>query len=135
MLGACTDLSSLAAVMNPNSSQYSKLNLQNLVSGHQPTIEFRQHLATASYNKVAAWICFCIAFVVNSARLAPPKPLKEGRTVDEKFDVLFLYIIKDRALHNFYQKHCEQVSNEKEQEHCCRDCAGGGTCTAKHQRL
>ncbi len=46
----------LYEVMNPSKDRYFKMNLQNIASGRQPTIEFRQHSGTLEYEKIASWI-------------------------------------------------------------------------------
>lgn len=56
-LERCTNTQSLTDVMNPY-GRYYKLNLQNLKTGRQPTLEFRQHSSTTSYEKVGNWIRF-----------------------------------------------------------------------------
>lgn len=92
----------LAATMNRGDrSRHYKLNLENLVSGRQPTIEFRQHVAVTSYRDISAWICFCSNFVFNSARLRPPSPFASSTTLDERSDALFDYVIKDEELRTF----------------------------------
>ena len=121
-LASCTDLSSLAHVMNGGTDRqhrYSKLNLQNLVSGRQPTLEFRQHSATKDYAKIAAWVRFCIALVRNSAKLAAPSPLKPSRTTEEAFTALFCYVIKDRALRDCYHKRRAELRRSNSNEYCC----------------
>ena len=49
--------------------RYHKLNLQNLKTGRQPTIEFRHHHSTKDEKYIVAWVCFCILFVENAAKL------------------------------------------------------------------
>lgn len=134
-LGACSDVESLAQLMNA-SGRYYKLNLQNLVSTrrYQPTLEFRQHSATTNFQKVGAWARFCHAFVSNSAKLAPPRSFRQGRSIDFQCDALFQYVIKDRALRNFYQaRRQELASSSDDEEACCSECARGGRCNASQR--
>ena len=105
-----------------NQSRYYKLNLQNLVTGRQPTIEFRQHSATFEYNKVRAWISFCVWLVWNSARLRAPSSFSATTTLQDQFQALFQYVIKDRTLRDYYQKRVE-THNNQEDEPCCDECA------------
>jgi len=121
----CTSVKSLAKMMNPN-GRYHKVNLQNLVTGRQPTIEFRQHSATSNSRKVNSWVRFCIALVNNSAKLAPPKPLRPSRDLDFCFDALFQYVIKDRALREYYRGRRDDLEIEAEIA-CCSGCAAGGS--------
>jgi hypothetical protein len=112
-LSRCEDVNSLAALMNGNntdvSPRYYKLNLQNLVTGRQPTVEFRQHSATVKYPKVNAWIRLCMALVENSAKLAPPRSFQEDRSLSFQWDALFQYVIKDRALRDYYKQRALEV--------------------------
>ena len=105
-----------------------KLNLQNLKNGRQPTIEFRQHSSTTNYDKVSAWVRFCVRFCENAANLAPPTPFKRGRDVDSKFEALFCFVIKDRALRNFYKKRKDLLEYESDGP-CCTDCSSGRGCS------
>lgn len=125
----------LCQLMNGD-GRYYKLNMQNLVTGRQPTIEFRQHSATLNYDKVSAWIRFCVAFCSNSAKLASPKPFDENRSIDFKFDALFQYVIKDRALRDYYRGRSEELAREFDEGNgdCCYGCGSGGPC-AKKRRL
>ena len=134
-LAACSNTLELVKMMNWD-GRYYKLNLQNLSSGRQPTIEFRQHSATMSYEKVSAWARFCIAFVTNSAKLAPPSPLAAGRSLEYQFNALFGYVIKDRALRNFYQNRLQKMADGDDDDHeaCCSGCASGGACSAGRKR-
>jgi Putative amidoligase enzyme len=120
-LACCTSLEELVELWSP--TKYYKLNLQNLVTGRQPTMEFRQHHATANYETVSAWVRFCVAMVTNAARFPPPRPLHPARTVDEAYTFLFAYCIKDQALEEFYTK--RRILAERE---CCSSCAGGLGC-------
>jgi hypothetical protein len=136
-LDACDNLESLADIMNHGNTRYYKLNLQNLVTGRQPTLEFRQHSATANYEKTSSWIRFCTALVVNSAKLAPPTPFAPRSSIEHQLDALFLYVIKDRALANFYRgrrgnlKQEEEEDDDGQEEHCCSGCARGRGCSRR----
>jgi hypothetical protein len=148
--------------MNPPSSEDGhrarcyKLNLQNLVTQHQPTIEFRQHSATFDFPKVAAWVRFLHSFVHNSAAMSdPPIPFRERqlvyhnddhdnvirsrrlRRLTQEFDDLFQTLIKDNALKLYYQKRMWALELERmlEEEHdddnndaCCESCSRGRIC-------
>jgi len=129
------DFNALIQLMN-NSGRYYKLNLQNLSSGRQPTIEFRQHSATTNYEKVSTWVRFCVAFCVNSAKLAPPTPFASSRSLDYKFNALFQYVIKDRALRDYYTLRREELSHHGGviENSCCTSCVSGGQCTAHIKR-
>lgn len=131
-LSNCRDKITLAQMMN-NTGRYYKLNMQNLVTRRQTTIEFRQHSGTMSYEKVAAWIRFCAAFCINSARLRAPTPFKENTRFEKKFDGLFQFVIKDRALRDFYRKRRNMLATgDDDDDGCCDDCAGscGSNCAS-----
>lgn len=123
-LGQCADIDSLTHLMN-GSSRYFKLNMQNLATRRQTTLEFRQHSATMSYEKVGAWIRFCVLFCWNSAKFRPPTPFREGSSMEKKFNALFQFVIKDRALRDFYSKrmHHFMVDADDDDCECCSACA------------
>ena len=100
-LAKCESIAALVRMLNP-AGRYYKLNLQNLVSGRQSTLEFRQHPATTDHQSVTYWIRLCVALVRNSAILAEPTPFNENRSLQFRFDALFFYVIKDRALRDIY---------------------------------
>ena len=129
-LASCTSIEEPADLMNPK-GRYHKVNLQNLVTGRQPTIEFRQHSATANSRKVNSWVRFCITLVNNSARLAAPSAFREDRDLDFQFDALFQFVVKDRALREYYRGRREDLLGDQESD-CCQSCAGGGRCNAHH---
>eukprot|EP00980_Cylindrotheca_fusiformis_P016165 scaffold4805_cov136-Cylindrotheca_fusiformis.AAC.20 len=134
-LGRCQDIDSLVHLMN-GSSRYFKLNMQNLVTGRQPTLEFRQHSSTMNYEKIGCWIRFCVLFCWNSARLRAPKPFKEDSGLKKKFDALFQFVIKDRALRDYYRKrmdHFQKNRGEDDDCACCSACSTGlsGHCPSK----
>lgn len=132
-LAACTDVNSLAHLMNRGQDRYYKLNLQNLAQGRQPTLEFRQHSATFQYAKVGAWIRFCVAFVRQSARLAPPTPFAEHRKLEDKTKALFCYVVKDRALRNYFlQRRKDLQERHDEGDSDCGCAAGGFSCGQSH---
>mmetsp|Transcript_2148 Transcript_2148/g.3510 ORF Transcript_2148/g.3510 Transcript_2148/m.3510 type:complete len:371 (+) Transcript_2148:437-1549(+) len=143
-LQSCRDIRSLANLMNPegpNGSRYYKLNLQNLVTNRQPTLEFRQHSGTFSFDKISAWVRFCSNFVANSALSEPPMPFREnGCTLTRQFEVLFYSVIKDRALADYYRHRKRELEEQRWNklchehdvcERCCDECGRGGTCQRK----
>lgn len=134
ILSRCQTIEEIAGVMNRNGSRYYKLNLQNLVTGRQPTLEFRQHSATASYDKISSWIRFCARFVANSVKLASPSPFSSTTTIEKQTDALFYYVIKDRALRDFYLARIDELGAqvagvEGGGSACCTGCARGGACS------
>ena len=106
----CQTPKELYDMMNPNflRQRYHKLNLQNLATGRQPTIEFRQHHSTKDEVEIVAWVRFCVLFVVNAATLPPFDSLSqvEYATQYERatFNNLFEKIIKCPTLHEYYSK-------------------------------
>eukprot|EP00978_Attheya_sp_CCMP212_P026689 scaffold88301_cov45-Attheya_sp.AAC.1 len=135
-IGACKTVKELCEVMNPGNIRYFKLNLQNLRTGRQPTIEFRQHSSTKKYEKVQLWVRFCMAFVHNSASFEAPNFLGGRWTsnFDKQSEMLFDYLIKDRCLRKFYRERRNALNKENESDHaCCSGCAGGGHCEASRR--
>jgi Putative amidoligase enzyme len=118
-LGRCTTMQALAELMNPNSSRYHKVNLQNLVSGRQPTIEFRQHSATSNPTKVNNWIRFCVTLVNNSAQLASPSPFRIGKGIASQFEALVQFVVKDRALRDYYRGRWQVLEFVEDEAACC----------------
>jgi uncharacterized membrane protein YgcG len=109
---ACTTKDELFDLVNPD-GRYYKLNLQNLKTNRQPTIEFRQHSATSDAFKAEAWVRFCMALVHNSVAYTYV-PL-EGSSFDdsieaeEEFEELFDHLIQDSALKQHYKIRREQL--------------------------
>ena len=120
-LAACQTIEQLARTMSPN--RYAKLNMHNLVTARQPTVEFRQHHATTDYTVLSSWIRFCVRFVENSARYRAPQAPAEHRSNAQARDYLFVYVIKDRGLADFFTKLQGEVEGE-----CCQRCATGQGC-------
>jgi len=84
-----------------------------------PTIrilQFRQHPSSKDKTTITHWIRFCTAFVRNSARLRSPAALKATTSIEEEFDLMFEYVVKDRALRNFYGGRREKLIAEEERE-------------------
>mmetsp|Transcript_10368 Transcript_10368/g.15401 ORF Transcript_10368/g.15401 Transcript_10368/m.15401 type:complete len:464 (-) Transcript_10368:138-1529(-) len=128
MLAQCTSLEELCVMMNPQ-GRYYKLNLQNLMSRRQPTLEFRQHSATASYAKLKNWVRFCMAMVANSAKLRSPSCLKDSTPLDDQFEKLFYFVIKDRFLRNYYLSRRSEVNSVGALVgSCCDSCDHGNIC-------
>jgi hypothetical protein len=123
MIASCTSKEDLGNLMSPD--KYYRLNMQPLVSGRQPTIEFRQHSGTSDGEKVKSWIRFCVAFVHNSARFRAPSCLASTTDGDKIFDMLFMHEVKDRSIRDFYRKRSRDLA---EPSSCCDGCASGGGC-------
>jgi hypothetical protein len=95
---SCQTRKDLYELINPNMfrQRYHKLNLQNLATGRQPTIEFRQHHSTKDVVEIVAWVRFCVLFVTSAARLPPFDNLSqidhvkeyEGATFNHLFDTI-----------------------------------------------
>jgi len=134
-LRLCNNTHELADIMNPyiNSlpdRRYYKLNLQNLVTGRQSTIEFRQHSATASFEKVEAWVRFVVRFCENSCSSELPTSfVNTSLSVDEQFDDLFKSIIRDSVLYSYYKERRHLLSVDDEGDACCHGCVTGRGCS------
>ena len=115
-IAECATLEELVECLNPDESYEYKLNLRKLVgSGGAPrAIEFRQHPSSKDKTTVTNWIRFCTAFVRNAARLRPPTALKATTSLEEEFDLAFEYVVKDRALRNFYRDRRDAMALEEE---------------------
>ena len=109
--------------------RYYKLNLQNLKTGRQPTIEFRQHSCTGNFKKLEAWIRFCTRLVANSAQR--PKSLKSG---DDPFELLFDTVIQDIKLKLIYHQRKlellvrDRIDDRNDETACCDACNDGRIC-------
>ncbi|KAG7341960.1 putative amidoligase enzyme [Nitzschia inconspicua] len=125
-LEQCHDILSLASLMNPGRDRYFKLNLQNLVTKRQPTLEFRQHSATANFSKVAHWIRLCVLLVRSSANSPPPKPFSMDRSLEFQTYCLFKDVVKDLALKDYYLQRQQEIHKES----CCScdGCHDGDYC-------
>jgi hypothetical protein len=120
MIARCTSFQDLLSCLNPNADASYKLNLRNLISSpsnnNKLYIEFRQHPTSKDKTTTTNWIRFCMAFVKNSARLRAPNPLKNTTSIEDEFDLLFEYVIKDRALRNFYREKRDGYAAREEEE-------------------
>ena len=134
-LADCKSSADLARIMNPNGVRYYKLNLQNLVTGRQPTLEFRQHSGSSNISKIKNWIRFCTTFVHNSAKFDAPFSLRKAVDDDELFEMLMVHVIDDRYLREFYRERRNELHtathSEGEKGNCCEGCAARGHCAAK----
>ena len=108
----------LIQCMNPDKDHYYKLDLRSIHSTNK--IEFRQHVSSKDKTTVTHWIRFCTAFVRNSARLRSPAALKSTTSIEEEFDLLFEYVVKDRALRNFYKQMRDTYIRQEEEERTSR---------------
>jgi hypothetical protein len=111
LLSKCKTVQELVDCINPSKEQCYKLDLSCLVDyGY---IQFRQHESSKDKTTVTNWIRFCAAFVKNSARLRSPLSLKETTSIEEEFDLLFEYVVKDRALRNFYRDRRDSIEAQE----------------------
>ena len=128
---ACDTIEELGELLNPF-GRYHKLNIQNLVTGRQPTIEFRQHSATSNGEKAIGWVRFCVAFVQNSAKGPTPEYHPSAFGADEQFDELFDLVIRDPVLRGFFDGRRKELAKKKlrkvsgtNRQSCCTGCANG----------
>ncbi|KAL7532441.1 hypothetical protein ACHAXR_008343 [Thalassiosira sp. AJA248-18] len=120
-ISKCGTAEELIEFLNPMETHHYKLNLRRLVdatgqSAPKRSIEFRQHTSSKDKATVTHWIRFCTAFVRNSARLRAPMALNETTSIEEEFALLFEYVVKDRALRNFYREKKDKMIVEEEKE-------------------
>jgi len=117
-IAACGDktLGDLITCMNPSNDdgQNYKLDLRCIHTNNK--LEFRQHVSSKDKTTVTHWIRFCTGFVRNSARLRSPAALKSTTSIEEEFDLLFEYVVKDRCLRNFYREGRNIYIKEEEEE-------------------
>lgn len=124
LIAKCTSFGDLISCLNPEEGQHYKLNLRNLIypttisttNNNNITIEFRQHPSSKDKTTTTHWIRFCMAFVKNSARLRAPNPLKNTTSIEDEFELLFEYVVKDRALRNFYRSKRDEFAAREEEE-------------------
>ncbi|KAL3810763.1 hypothetical protein ACHAXA_001588 [Cyclostephanos tholiformis] len=118
-ISKCKTMEDLISCMNPVVTYHYKLQLRDAVVGYargaanpKSAIEFRQHASSTDKTTVTHWIRFCAAFVRNSSRLRSPAALKGTTSLEEEFDLLFEYVIKDRALRNYYKERRDAFNRE-----------------------
>lgn len=130
-LESCKGIEELANIVNADGRRFYKLNLQNLVNRRQPTIEFRQHSSTSNYEKVDAWVRFCLRFCENSVSLESPAFFSNGsqNSIDEQFDDLFKNVIRDSVLYSYYRKRRHLLSVDDQGDACCHGCLLGRECS------
>ena len=134
-LQTCRSYQDLANILNPyipsmQDRRYFKLNLQNLVSSRQSTIEFRQHSSTYEIEKVDAWVRFVVRFCEGSVSSEMPTSFANStESIDEQFDQLFKNIIRDSVLYTFYKKRRHLLKVDHEGDGCCHGCVTGQICS------
>lgn len=118
-ISKCSSMDELIDCMNPDVICHYKLHMRGTVVGNigatnnpMLAIEFRHHSSSKDKTIVTHWIRLCIVFVLNSSRLRSPMALKSTTSIDEEFELLFEYIIKDRALRNFYREKRDEYIRE-----------------------
>jgi len=102
---ACESRDDLYDLMNPGiRERYHKMNLQNLKTCRQPTIEFRQHHATKDVNEILCWVRFCVLFVTNAKKIPPIDSVTKREDEADRFGALFHNIIQCPILNVYYSK-------------------------------
>ena len=135
VIGRCASVEELISTLNPLRGASNTRYKLNLNLGHSygtdmcnrdnatadtKLIEFLQHPTSKDKTTITHWIRFCMAFVKNSARLRAPMALKNTTSLEEEFDLLFEYVVKDRALENFYKERRDHFSLKEEEERVAR---------------
>ena len=132
-IGNCRTIQELSDCMNPDEDprkrRYHKLNLQNLITGKQPTLEFRQHSSTTDFAKISNWVRLCVRFVASTKhRNVPVKCFRDPRiTLEVKTDALFRKLIQIPSVFHFYRKRQEELEHSDD-DCCCNGCRLGGRC-------
>eukprot|EP00584_Thalassiosira_punctigera_P001823 CAMPEP_0172542232 /NCGR_PEP_ID=MMETSP1067-20121228/12894_1 /TAXON_ID=265564 ORGANISM="Thalassiosira punctigera, Strain Tpunct2005C2" /NCGR_SAMPLE_ID=MMETSP1067 /ASSEMBLY_ACC=CAM_ASM_000444 /LENGTH=441 /DNA_ID=CAMNT_0013328431 /DNA_START=253 /DNA_END=1578 /DNA_ORIENTATION=+ len=129
-LEACNSKKELGELMCPG-DRYYKLNIRPFLAlgnAFKPTIEFRQHSSTYNRLKIRNWIRFCMSFVHNSAKLGPQGPVWAEVDDGELFEMMMMYVVKDRYLRDYYRRRRVKFLDEKKS--CCDACAVGDGCAA-----
>lgn len=131
-IAQCQSLAELGNLVSPN--RYYKLNLRPIVDGRQTTIEFRQHSGTYSKDKVKNWVRFCMAFVQNSSRLRAPSYITKNNSEEKLFEMMFMYVIKDRCLRDFYHQRRIELAGSGGDD-CCTGCEVGSGCAGANVKM
>ncbi|KAL3765554.1 hypothetical protein ACHAWU_003095 [Discostella pseudostelligera] len=134
-ISKCETMEDLLKCFNPMEEHHYKLHLRRIGMGNatpdvitndattttspKRAIEFRQHASPKDKTAMTHWIRFCSAFVRNSSRLRSPSALKSTTSLDEEFELLFEYVVKDRALRNYYRMRRDDFMLEDEKNACC----------------
>jgi hypothetical protein len=109
------DMSNKAAherVMNADKhdrKRYFELNMQNLVTGKKKNaLEFRGHSGTCDSVKIENWVRFLNAFVEGSLKQPSVLAFPDHCTPEDAFEGMFKNLIRDGALHDFFDKRREK---------------------------
>lgn len=140
----CPSKQHVIELLNPRGSRYFKLNLQNLATGRQPTVEFRMHHGTSEYARIGAWVRLLVLFVDQAISVAEagrqPASFAPHTGPDEQLQRLFQWVVKDRALRDYWTAVAGRPSSARpvkrqracacrsglasgEGDECCQACA------------
>ena len=106
------NIGGLQALLCPD-GRYYKLNLRRL-GVDSPTIEFRQHSGTSNFQKMQAWILLCLHFVEKSIELGMPDNFHQTRSPGYKLERLFLWVIKQPILYDYFFKRAYELLDPSE---------------------
>jgi hypothetical protein len=95
LASSSSSVETLVEAMNPNPTARYKLSYQRDSSSNL-TAQFYFETVPNDTENLVCFVRLCTQFVHNSFRLQKPKSFKANRTADERMEILFSSVIRDR---------------------------------------